>query len=233
MKRDRPGKDADSRSTKQLVARYEAISTTAPRLNGVIHRSIKGISQPYMTTKDIGPLKESFRNLFSIFKKGKRDKEELLPSSTSHTNLHNAKEDVLSDVQPTERISPPSHKRNSGKYSGPVLYLSAKDCSPDILPVWVSCKATLENSVMLISWTTAHGLSSTDVLPLTQMSTVRSLALYDMDAKERAMLPASQSVREFKIFEILCEERQGEKFATSSDQDRTNWIGAIRSESFT
>ncbi|KAJ2957775.1 hypothetical protein NUW54_g14574 [Trametes sanguinea] len=77
------------------------------------------------------------------------------------------------------RTSPPSHNHNHGE----------QQAGSDLPPIWMSCLAQLDTTHVLISWQTAQGNPTSRLVPFTACSDVRSLALSELGAEARALLP--------------------------------------------
>lgn len=176
--------------------------------------------------KDKSPLRQSFRNLFSVFKKtntlGKGKWEDGGPS------LSNYRKESLPIVLDTPGMSaPPVLRSRSRQMTSSLLYLSRiPSLSNSILPVWTTCTVTLESDRIVISWLTPHGNPSTHSIPLSHCSDVRSLSLQQLDHDEAALLPKG-ATEDLKLFEILFEGKAREKFAATSVRERAGWVSAI------
>jgi len=168
--------------------------------------------------KDKSPIRQSLRNLFSVFKKVNVSGKYKLNESTTAINLPGQ---ILTSSSVLD-FKPPGRKR-----TGPLLYLSRTSqpsSSFPILPVWTACSVTVESNTMVISWLTSHGNPSFHTIQLSNCTDVRSLSSQQLDAEECALLPDTE---EFKVFEILFEGRPREKFAAISVRERAEWVSAI------
>ena len=220
------------RSTKLLIDRYESMGSTLspspfrsakPSSSGLVPKR----TSPSNRKNDKSPIRQSLRNLFSVFKKvnvtGNHKPDEntssisrpgLLPILTSSSVL---------DFEP-----PPPVR----KHSGSLLYLSHTSdksqlsSSSPILPVWSACAATVETNAIVISWITTNGSPSTHIIRLSNCTDVRSLSSLQLDAEECVLLPKGNT-KELKVFEVLFEGRARERFAASSVRERAEWVSAI------
>ncbi|KAI9067413.1 hypothetical protein FKP32DRAFT_1664365 [Trametes sanguinea] len=113
------------------------------------------------------------------------------------------------------RTSSPSHSHNHGE----------QQAGSDLPPIWMSCLAQLHTTHVLISWQTAQGNPTSRLVPFTACSDVRSLALSELGAEERALLPEGRP--ELRVFELLFEGRAREKFAVEGVTERAGWVSAI------
>lgn len=230
------------RSTKLLISRYESmdkgISRAAPagkapdvapsRASRKVSTASGGISA---WKKDKSPIRQSFRNLFSAFKKGKGVIKDRVLSSTRYISGDVSPRSssfagdpfLAQDTSGSERVSVPL-------YSGPLLYLSRStesSLTSPILPVWTACTATLEGGSIFITWLTAQGNPSTHIVSLSECADVRSLALSEINPDERALLPVTADSEDLRVFEVLFEGKAREKFAARSVQERAGWVSAI------
>ncbi|THH31345.1 hypothetical protein EUX98_g2855 [Antrodiella citrinella] len=111
-------------------------------------------------------------------------------------------------------------------HTGPLLYL-CRPVSPNDLPVWTDCTVVLHPSHILVTWLTPQDNPSTSMVTLPQCTDVRSLAVNELDAEERGLLPTQPNKGELKVFELLFEGRVREKFAAYSVTERAGWVSAI------
>ena len=249
-----PSKDGNGTShlsrrgtTKALIGRFEALEEVASSRGSLGYgfppadkRSSSIRRSPSGERKDKGrlPIRESFRNLLSVFKRSKPTLKDLppprharapAPSPTKTDDAGLRKPDGLTlqipqsgraDDDKIVCISPiEAHK---GK-AGPLLYLSRIPGS-DLPPIWMACNAQLHSTHILVTWDTPQGNPSPRLVPFTACTDVRSLTPSDLDPTERALLPAGQT---WKVFEIIFEGRAGEKFAANSLTERATWVSAI------
>lgn len=237
------------KTAKELIGRFESLST--PSESPGPASSIEFPSRPKRTsTKDSdiaekklkgrSPIRQSFRNLLSVFSKkarpGRDISEHLAPPGAYDVI------DLEASPGPTARSNKPilpriSTNMQSGPnvaacttpgslYSGPLLHL-CRPISPNGLPVWANCTAVLHPSHILITWVTSRGSPSTSVVSFTQCTDVRSLALTDLNQAERELLPSDADAGDVKVFELLFEGRAREKFAATSVKERAGWVSAI------
>lgn len=231
------------RSTKLLISRYESmdqgISRAAPAgkepdiAPSRVSRKVStgGISA---WKKDRSPIGQSFRNLFSAFKKGKGVIKDRVLSSTRYISGDLSPRSSSFAGDPFLAQDTPGSERVPDKpvppYSGPLLYLSRSTDSPmasTMLPVWTACTATLEGGNILITWFTVQGNPSTHIISLSECADVRSLALSEINPDERALLPVTADSEDLRVFEVLFEGKAREKFAARSVQERAGWVSAI------
>jgi hypothetical protein len=232
-------------SAKQLISRYEQMRPDEPaceRRTLSVPRTLASLdtqaSHLLKSTKEkTAPLRQSFRNLVSVIKKGRAEqKAKPVPTRVSCSQDQHTGNEPSAIAQSATRGASEVHisssRVNSRPHSGRVLYLShildsRFTLASAILPVWTSCVARLENDHILITWTTTHGNPSTHKILLASLTDVRSLAIDEMDQDEKALLPSQADGEELKIFEILFEGRAREKFAVDTVQERARWVAAI------
>ncbi|KAF8265235.1 hypothetical protein EI94DRAFT_1804674 [Lactarius quietus] len=190
------------RSTKELIKRFESISADNPPVE-----------------KKTSPLRQSFRNLLSVFKKGKRSGKEKTDSNGAPSESEPPVErvpsgplqhDDESDPFTFDGSGPSSRICTSPTYSlhkGPLLHLSPLVPTSSILPVWVACDATLHGSHILLTSATTQGIQSTAVVSLRACTDIRSLAPNEIVAEQRALLPAMED--------------------STDPKDRAAWVSAI------
>jgi hypothetical protein len=226
------------RSTKLLIDQYESMSSgesvhSHSSLHGIKALSsglvpIKSRTLSISSKKDKSPIRQSLRNLFSVFKrvnvtgKAKPEERTLANYRPVHVLPTLASLSVL-DLDPEPRAPP-------RKLAGPLLYLSRilqSSASFPTLPVWTTCTAAVETGKIVICWQTTQGNPSIHTIQLSNCTDVRSLETHQLDAEERALLPRDSSTQQLKIFEILFEGRAREKFAATSVRERAEWISAI------
>ncbi|KAI0369683.1 hypothetical protein BV20DRAFT_346272 [Pilatotrama ljubarskyi] len=256
-------------TTKDLIGRFESmergasVSRTSTRRHdsGSVASSGRYSATPTRETekpkeKGRSPIRQSFRNLLSVFKKSKPAAKELpqAPAPTPVPSLPGTRYKAGSSpsnqacvpspatpgkpsltLQIPSSTLPQTDPRNcispisahTGK-QGPLLYLSrVPGPSGDTLPpVWMSCLAQLHTAHILVSWSTAEGNPTSRLVPFTACSDVRSLALGDLREEERALLPEREG-REVRVFELLFEGRAREKFAAEGVAERAGWVSAI------
>lgn len=206
------------------------------------------VSSEVYGRKDRSPLRQSFRNLISVFKKGKaacKDKFEnpiLFTIKSQDSSFVAAQTSYVIPDDPLKApIATTTNKSNDvstvidasrnsySSHSGPLLYLSrlSSPLSSPILPVWTTCTATLHVDHILITRHTTQGNPSTQVISLSSCTDVRSLASSEIDPEEKALLPRKGDAEDLRVFEILFEGRPREKFAAISAQERAGWVSAI------
>ncbi|GJE97769.1 hypothetical protein PsYK624_139900 [Phanerochaete sordida] len=255
-------------TTKELIGRYESLSTSSASSGGTDLTKTKSRTSTTTTSttapqiaeekkgKGRSPIRQSIRSFLSVFnKKGKTPREPsvyvsdlLSPPAEAETETY--AEDVRAatpppplpksplpvlapiDTDPTRFLSPtadfghPTCTTPVPLYTGTLLYL-CNPVTPDGLPVWISCDATLHRTHILLTWFSALGNPSTSVVQLSQCTDVRSLAVCDLDSAESSMLPSNPEFREPKVFELLFEGKAREKFAAASVKERAGWVSAV------
>ncbi|KAI0066143.1 hypothetical protein BV25DRAFT_1507948 [Artomyces pyxidatus] len=244
------------RSTKELINRFESMTSEsaesppkspsavpAPLLPTNTPHVTQGLfTPPTKTEKKSSPLRQSFRNLISVFKKGKKTpKEKVDPFSTlPKLKISTADESDLLSVDPflVHQAHPGgSHKPTSGGtgsricasptyalQSGALLHLvRPSPTSTTILPIWTSCHAVLHTTHILLTSPTSQGVSSTDVVSLGACTDVRSLTTTEMDPEEQALMPAMEGGDQPRVFELSFAGKDPQRFAAASVKDRAAW----------
>ncbi|OSD07108.1 hypothetical protein PYCCODRAFT_796250 [Trametes coccinea BRFM310] len=299
-------------TTKELIGRFETMERSSPRATASRTSSTfsrrqqehappsssraspgAGPSTPRQgegarakeKDKDKGrsPIRQSFRNLLSVFKKSKPAHREsspqyegasarISPSSSVAGTRYKAggapaceesrrglspppppsKPSLTLQIPPTAPFAQTDPRSCASPISahagkqGPLLYLcrtspqshghghgeqqsesgsSSSGGGGGLPPVWMSCLAQLHTTHVLISWQTAQGNPTSRLVPFTACSDVRSLALSELAAEERALLPEGRP--ELRVFELLFEGRAREKFAAEGVTERAGWVSAI------
>ncbi|KAH8992813.1 hypothetical protein EDB86DRAFT_2806035, partial [Lactarius hatsudake] len=237
------------RSTKELIKRFESISADNSPVSlpgngtrstpGRIHRGTPGLfTPPAKVEKKTSPLRQSFRNLLSVFKKGKRLGKEKIVSSDAPSKSE----------PPVERLSPDPLKREnepdpftygggpssricaSPTYSlhrGPLLHLSPPAPASSILPVWITCDAVLHGSHILLTSATTQGIESTIVVSLRACTDIKSLSPDEIVAEHKALLPVMEDSTVPKVFELFFDGKESQRFAAPTVKDRAAWVSAI------
>ncbi|CAL1707266.1 unnamed protein product [Somion occarium] len=240
---------ARRRTAKELIGRYESMNSSCsatPRsavkgsVNGSVNRNNLYSPAAEKRVKGRSPIRQSFRNLLSVFsKKARRSSKDGQSISASKTPPHQTA--VAQTISPRRlsSIDIPRANASFGKltaqdamicntpgslHTGSLLYL-CRSTTSNSFPVWTTCTAVLHPSHVLITWHTSFGNPSTSIVTLAHCTDVRSLALKDLDDAERDLLPSGTT--EVKVFELLFEGRAREKFAANSVQDRAGWVSAI------
>ena len=241
------------RSTKELIKRFESMSVddspkALPAHHGTrstpahTHRADVGLFTPRtQVEKKTSPLRQSFRNLLSVFKKGKRfGKEKVEPYIYPKETGRSFPEERSSKIPPrakhdSDLFSPNgslgSRICTSPTYSlhtGSLLHLSeSTSASSPILPVWLPCDAVLHQSHILLTSATTQGIRRTEVVSLRACTDVKSLASGDIGAEQRALLPTIENSAVPKVFELVFDGKDKQCFAVSTVKDRAAWISAI------
>ncbi|KAJ3533011.1 hypothetical protein NM688_g7343 [Phlebia brevispora] len=230
-------------TTRELIGRYESMtSTTSGRSSG----KASSLEFPQRNTtsktstedkkgKGRSPIRQSFRNLLSVFsKKGKLSRDSTAATLVSESSSGMAIE--LKKPSPfhiptaselpliKENVQTPACTSPMDLHSGTLLHLCYPD-TKDAFPVWTECNVILHPSHILITWHTNLGNPSTSIITFEQCTDVRSLGLADLDPTERTLLPTAPD--DLKPFELLFEGRAREKFAAVSVKERAGWVSAI------
>ncbi|KAI0317198.1 hypothetical protein OF83DRAFT_1172193 [Amylostereum chailletii] len=226
------------RSTKELINRFETM-TPPDILATPQHRKtpMQGLfAPPSKPEKKTSPLRQSFRNLISVFKKGKKstakDKDDpfsILPQLDLALKAMSKEDDgggyKAHTFDPGSRFcTSPSYALHSGE----ILHLSRPSpVSSPILPVWMPCSAVLHSTHMLLTCPTAHGVPSTEVISLSSCTDARSISSRNMDAQEQALLPAMGDAGTPHVFEISFVGKESQRFAAPTVKERTAWVSAV------
>lgn len=210
-------------TTKDLIGRFESMED-APgvrRSRAGAGAADGGGERERTVTKDRGrsPIRQSFRNLMSVFKKSKpvqRSETPATPSSTlalPGTRYREATPSTSSSPSPSPHASTsPSRpsltlqipslaqtdprncaspvSAHTGK-QGTLLYLAHTPSSgaASVPPVWLACAAQLHTTHILVSWGTQGGNPASRLVPFGACTDVRSLAHSELAEEERALLP--------------------------------------------
>lgn len=144
---------------------------------------------------------------------------------------------------PLDQVSPDSSSAPSRKHRGPtktcgaLLYLSHDENSFGSFssPAWLPCTVTLEvdDHSIIVSWKNPEARqplkTQTHTVTLARCTDVRSLVGDQLDQKD-INIPISGCnlvIEHFKVFELLFEGRQREKFAAKTVRERAKWVSAI------
>ena len=241
------------RSTKELIKRFESMSVdNSPKalpahgMRGTparTHRAEVGLFTPHtQVEKKTSPLRQSFRNLLSVFKKGKRfGKEKVEPYIYPNETGPSFPDENLSKIPPRAKHESDLFAPNCGSlgsrictsptyslHTGPLLHLSQPtSASSPILPVWIPCDAVLHQSHILLTSATTQGIRRTDVVSLRACTDVKSLTSGDIGAEQRALLPAMENSAIPKVFELVFDGKEKQRFAVPTVKDRAAWVSAI------
>jgi hypothetical protein len=240
------------RSTKELIKRFESMSVdSSPKAlpahdtRGTpvrTHRADVGLFTPRtQVEKKTSPLRQSFRNLLSVFKKGKRFGKEKVEPYIYPKETGPSPYEKLSKVPPRTMHESDLFAPNSGSlgsrictsptyslHTGPLLHLSQPtSVSSPILPVWIPCDAVLHQSHILLTSATTQGIRRTDVVSLRACTDVKSLTSGDIGAEQRALLPMMENSAVPKVFELVFDGKETQRFAVPTVKDRAAWISAI------
>ena len=249
VSKDRLGLDdaRRPRSTKELIKRFESISAdnSPVSLSGHgtrctprrIHKGNPSLfTPPPKVEKKTSPLRQSFRNLLSVFKKGKRSGKEKMEHYETPSDSEQPVESVLLKHE-NERDPFTFYGRTqssricaSPTYSlhrGPLLHLSPPVPSSSNFPVWVTCDATLHGSHILLTSATTQGIQCTVVVSLRACTDIKSLATNEIAAEQKALLPAMEDSTDPKVFELFFDGKENQRFASPTVKDRAAWVSAI------
>lgn len=240
------------RSTKELIQRFESMSAdNSPKawpLHGTrgapvgTNRADVGLfTPPFRPEKKTSPLRQSFRNLLSVFKKGKlygKEKMESyskepkpsfpnkklpgIPPAAEHEHDPFA---ISSETLGSRICTSPTYSLHTGA----LLHLSPPTTasSPTILPVWIPCDAVLHRSHLLLTSATTQGIPRTDVVSLRACTDVKSLTPGEIGIEQRAMLPAMENSKNPRVFELIYDGKEKQLFAAPTVKDRAAWVSAI------
>jgi len=241
------------RSTKDLIKRFESMSVENPPkalpalgTRGTPIRTHRGevslFTPRTQVEKKTSPLRQSFRNLLSVFKKGKRPgKEKVEPYTYPKETSLSFPDEKSSKIPPRAKNDSDPFAPNSGSlgsrictsptyslHTGPLLHLSQPtSVSSPILPVWIPCDAVLHQSHILLTSATTQGIRRTDVVSLRACTDVKSLTSGDIGIEQRALLPTLENSADPKVFELIFDGKEKQRFAAPTVKDRAAWISAI------
>lgn len=175
-------------TTKELIGRYESLSSPVRSARP----SIASSKQTNLTTpeqsertdkrgKGRSPIRQSFRNLLSVFSKKARSAK---PTGGEGVDVSALLTVPTPSVEPLRNPIPTQFAKLTevacttpvASYSGQLLHL-CRPLSPDALPVWTSCDVALHPKHMLVTWETFRGNPSTSIVALDQCTDVRSSTL--------------------------------------------------------
>ncbi|KAF8973054.1 hypothetical protein BDZ97DRAFT_648730 [Flammula alnicola] len=192
------------------------------------------------------PIRQSLRNLLSVIKKGaggltKRNLSEDRLGVPGVPGGRSSGEDVgigssangagqkLNSQGGASGAANPSRPRK--KMTGPLLYLTrgAQLLSPDVPGplMWTTCSVTLDENKLIVSSFTGDMELAIHEIVLSRCSDIRSLSASQLSAEEATLLDGAPEGDKMKVFEVLFEGREREKFAAKSVRERAGWISAI------
>lgn len=197
--------------------------------------AIQRQAQPTTKRKDKSPIRESFRSLLSVFKKGNgasKGKAGAKQGPFARDQPGDASPMVSKALvgRPSAPLDTTSPSTVGPRLSGPLLYFSrsAHFSSGSLIPpAWTACTATLEGNEITLLGSAMRENPTTHAISLSRCADVRSLSLGQLNDNERSVLLQEGDTREIRIFEILFEGRAREKFAVTSSRERAGWISAI------
>ncbi|KAF9263399.1 hypothetical protein L218DRAFT_959421 [Marasmius fiardii PR-910] len=212
-----------AKSTKQLIHRYESLHSShfisKPTSSPSVFKRLSSLA----TKTDKSAVRQSFRNLMGLLKKANNK----LKTEHSHQkkyipDLTVAEDKPLSVPLPMDRGASQSSASSTGSTrSGLLLYLSRVQYHS-----WISCFATLEETQILLSWTTGQEPDQHPV-PLQHCIDVRSLDHSQMDVDDITLLPRIEGDQVYKVFEIVYQDQSREIFAVTSTRERARWVSCI------
>ncbi|KIL62568.1 hypothetical protein M378DRAFT_25533 [Amanita muscaria Koide BX008] len=143
----------------------------------------------------------------------------------------------LDQVSPDPSPMPSRKHRGPTKTCGALLYLSHYENSFGSFssPAWLPCTVTLEvdDHSIIVSWKNPEAQqplkTQTHTVTLARCTDVRSLVGDQLDQQD-IDIPVSGCnlvIEHFKVFELLFEGRQREKFAAKTVRERAKWVSAI------
>jgi hypothetical protein len=223
-------------SAKQLIKRYESLKIADLSYPGGKPRGSKSIVNPLWfpkqpsqflthTKEKTAPIRQTFLNLMSSFKKGKPEEKQTSSSILCSTVTGSSEADNAHYSG-----GPLEFDQLTFRHSGTLLYLfqsSSSQGGVHIVSVWVPCIATLNNDHILLRSSTAHDNCSTHSISLFSFVDVRSVASHELVPGENTPLPSQGQFKNAKVFEISFKDRPIEKFAAMSVPDRVGWVSAI------
>jgi hypothetical protein len=216
----------------------------------------RGRKHEIVVKKDKSPIRQSLRNLFSVIKKGagglaKRRSEDRLGlaaaaevpgaavpprlSSSSSSAAVNEGSRYFGSVAMKTSPAATSARLRRKRMTGPLFYFIPGGptlLSSPGLPVWTSCSVTLDvdaHKLLVSSFTGSEMELCIHEILLSRCSDIRSLAVAQLGKEESKALdeivgPEKETLR---VFEVLFEGREREKFAARSVKERAGWISAI------
>jgi hypothetical protein len=212
-------------SAKQLISRYESLSHSSRPASVGATSSRRTRVFSISSKLDKSTVRQSFRNLFGIFRKNDKSKYKDCPSSlvldsdSPHTTIYH--DLLVPHIEPFD-LSPEIRK------SGSLLYLSHTSSPSSIgepdLPVWITSNVTLTPTHLYVAQQTSLGKPDMIKIPLDVCTDVLSVSASQLHPEERALLPNDEDP---KVFELLFSGRPKERFAAPSAQNRSNWVSAI------
>lgn len=226
-----PGKSA-----KDLINQWESMS---PRASTFGHdqtssRAVTIQTPPPLTSKNLppppsnppekkrSPLRQSFRNILSVF--GKKSKNKATSAGVS-----NSDDPFVGSALSSETSSSVALR------SGSVLYFRTSPGSSALGSSWTPCTADLHPTHILLSIQTPQGDSS-QMISLSGCTDVRSVSLKDLGSSELSSLPRSEGGDENpdgpKVFEIVFgvageDGERTHRFAVRTVKDRAWWVSGI------
>ncbi|KZT29009.1 hypothetical protein NEOLEDRAFT_691090 [Neolentinus lepideus HHB14362 ss-1] len=246
------------KSTKELVRRFESMTSetdtrsrrSCDPVSNTVSRSVQDkvlpkLPPPALQSRDgksRSPLRQSFRNLISVFKKSKsisRDKVEL--GGSFLLQYPGVRQERSYSSAPGRPIMPYSTTMANSMstcpsqlMTGSVLYLSRPSTdsrSRRLLAVWSSCTATLFPAHITLTSFTAQNNPLSRTVSLVGCTDVRSINLNELEESDRSMLPSGSVVndgtREPRVFELSFDGSRKEIFASPSVKERAAWVSAI------
>ncbi|KAF9050105.1 hypothetical protein BJ165DRAFT_984467 [Panaeolus papilionaceus] len=258
-------------SAKHLIARYESLTTPPPRdrspptfLNHA--KSLRwreqrsktqsghmdsnyGLTQPppvgLSSKKDRSPLRQSFRNLFSVLKKGTNGlpgavKKRLSEDKLGFTNKLRAsidKDDLDEGLKVDPILESPdidnpldTPLRQKKRQTGPLLYLTYPP-EGNNLPHWIPADVTLDALYVSVSMFLTEMDLFVREIALVDCVDIRSVSLPQLGVEEAQALDEiggnDGGGDGLRVFEMLLKGGKKERFAARSVKERAGWISSI------
>jgi hypothetical protein len=146
-----------------------------------------------------------------------RNRENTLPQQLSLAERH---------PLPSFTSHVPTADHDKVDFSGPVWYLCQS--SSEARATWCLCSGVIKNRKLSITWF-SHKDSNHRVLEvdLVRCMEVRTLTSGDIEEAELAILCEREETRELKIFELISQSREKDRFAVRNLGERAAWVSAL------
>jgi hypothetical protein len=225
-------------STKQLIHRYESFTSPSPPRGQENKTPTKGIKAKLSPSnrKENSPIRESFRNLLSVFKKDKTSSEDKWVGSLDRFKSGPAQERPCNEHEklrvpvPLDMDAPTSNSPplQSPRMGGSLMYLAHDSNGSYIGPPtssWVECSAVMALDGLHLNF--LHGSSPEHIISLSNCADVQSCSFTALSEQERALLPTEFTTQGYRIFDVFFYPNGRERFAVPSVQQRAKWVSAI------
>ncbi|KAJ6499345.1 hypothetical protein C8R45DRAFT_113260 [Mycena sanguinolenta] len=210
------------RSTKLLINRFESLSEDKAAMGTPLRPP-----KPATSKQDKSPIRQSFRNLFAVLKKGSGLR---VGKSKLEDTKSNCSEKPLPATSPSAGDDPfiaSVQSLSAPEPTSSLFYLARspeiRSASPGQCMLWIPCSVILTGEILHI---TSSSTPSTHSISLKHCTDVRSRTADELDDEEKTLLPG-EADRDINVFEVLFEGRAGAKFATNSVRERARWVSAI------